>query len=226
MTSVVRTGPLPHQPLESLRLEMIRDNRQIRVRDLGTGQRTQPPQRRISDIAQRSLSPPGFCGLYGRLIRHFGCRTIIELGTSLGINAMYLGLYREATVYTFEGAPGIAEVARENFKRMGATNIQLIEGDISDTLPPFLREHPSIDLAFIDANHNEKPTLDYFSRILECIRPESIVIMDDIHLSREMENAWRAIQNNQSVCATADLFRCGIAFFDPSMNKQHVVLQA
>jgi hypothetical protein len=77
----------------------------------------------------------------------------------------------------------------------------------------------------MDANHHYEPTLKYFNWLLPVIHSMSIIIMDDIHYSAEMEKAWEEIKNHEQVHASIDLFRCGILFFDPSLNKQHVVLQ-
>ena len=77
----------------------------------------------------------------------------------------------------------------------------------------------------MDANHRYEPTVNYFNSLLRVIHTKSIIIMDDIHYSEEMEKAWKEIKNHELVHASIDLFRCGILFFDPSLNKQHVVLQ-
>jgi len=81
------------------------------------------------------------------------------------------------------------------------------------------------DLALMDANHRYAPTMRYFELLLKHVHHKSIIIADDIHLSADMEQAWRAMQQHELVYASADLYRCGILFFDPSLNKQHVVLQ-
>jgi hypothetical protein len=60
---------------------------------------------------------------------------------------------------------------------------------------------------------------------MEKIHPHSILIVDDIHYSKEMETAWHIIQRNDLVYATIDLYRCGLIFFNPSLTKQNVVLQ-
>jgi hypothetical protein len=77
----------------------------------------------------------------------------------------------------------------------------------------------------MDANHRYQPTLQYFERLLPKINETSIVVLDDIHYSREMEQAWQELKKHRIVYGSADLFRCGILFFDPSLNKQHVILQ-
>jgi hypothetical protein len=66
----------------------------------------------------------------------------------------------------------------------------------------------------------------YFGQILNALHDGSIVIVDDIHLSKEMENAWAWVRDQERVSVTIDLYRCGIVFFTPLLDKQHVVLKA
>jgi hypothetical protein len=53
----------------------------------------------------------------------------------------------------------------------------------------------------------------------------SVIAIDDIHHSPEMERAWQTIQSNPRVQTTIDLYRCGLIFFNPSLTRQNVVLQ-
>lgn len=226
MMRVIRVPPVYHEPLERLRQELMRDQNEIHVNDLGTGANLHPRGRRISTIAKRSLSPARFSCLYQRLISYFRCSTVVELGTSLGINTLYLAQSPGARVYTFEGAESIAAVAHANFDRMQMRNITLIQGDIGVTLESFAAESPRVDFAFMDANHTLPATMKYFDHLLPVLHEESVLVLDDIHLTAEMERAWLAVQQHERVRATADLYRCGIAFFTPSLDKQHVVLKA
>jgi hypothetical protein len=41
-----------------------------------------------------------------------------------------------------------------------------------------------------------------------------------------MENAWAWVRDQERVSVTIDLYRCGIVFFTPLLDKQHVVLKA
>ncbi len=193
------------------------------MKDLGVGQ--EKKTRQISDIANKSLSPARFSALYYRIAKYFGATSILELGTSFGINTLYLAEKSDATVTTFEGSAPIAGVAAITFEFAGKKNVNLIVGDIDHTLPDYLQGIRRLDVVFMDANHRYEPTLRYFHWLLKKVHERSVIIVDDIHYSREMESAWNAIRNNRLVYATADLFRCGIVFFDPSLNKQHVILQ-
>ena len=159
-----------------------------------------------------------------RIIRHFGHAHVVELGTSLGLNALYLAT-AGAQVTTFEGAPEVAGIARNVFAQQSAARIRLMEGDITQTLPAYLASAGKVDLAFVDANHRYEPTVRYFQQLLQKVHDRSMLIFDDIHYTPGMQQAWEEIRKHPLVYGSADLYRCGILFFDPSLNKQHVVLQ-
>jgi predicted O-methyltransferase YrrM len=222
---VLRVRPVLDDGVEQLRARLLRDDREIDIRDLGSGAASYPSRRRISTVAGRSLSSPRLSALYQRIIRHYGCCTVIELGTSLGLNTIYLARPKGTLVYTFEGAAALAELARGHFKEGGQDNIRIIEGDIDTTLPEFVEAPIKADWVLIDANHTEAATLRYFNLLLKTLHDDSILIIDDIHQSPGMESAWQQVQGHDRVRATADLYRCGIVFFSPLLNKQHVVLR-
>lgn len=199
----------------------------INVTDFGSGSlKMNASTRKISDITRISTTPEKYSKLYCRIIRHYNCRHILELGTSLGLNTLYLAIASsEAQVTTIEGSPATAAIARQVFEENRVKNISLLEGNIDHVLPSFLHSCETIDFAFIDANHRLKPTLHYFDLILKKIHTESIVILDDIHYSPEMEQAWKVLQVHERVFTSIDLYRCGLIFFNPSLTKQNAVLQ-
>lgn len=212
--------------IEEVREVLFYDDQIIEFNDYGTGSNGQHSvRRRVNQIAKRSLAPQRYARLYQRLAQYFNSKKTVELGTSFGITSMYLANYKGTTVFTFEGAKEIAAIARRNFKYLDSDNLKLITGNLTETLPEFLSGTNKIDLVLMDANHRLDPTMKYFQWLLPCLHSASIVIMDDIHLSSEMENAWNQIKVHDAVYGSIDLFRCGIVFFNPSLNKQHVVLQ-
>lgn len=212
--------------IEKLRVSLFKTRSEITVEDLGAGSKHfSNSKRAIQDIADTSLSDLRFSLLYLRIAQHIDARNIIELGTSLGINTLYLAQKKNAKVFTFEGSESIAEVAQDTFEFASAKNIELIKGNIDSTLYSNLSRMPKADLVFMDANHQYAPTLKYFGWLLMKIHHKSIIIMDDIHSSPGMEKAWKEICNHDLVYTSIDLYRCGILFFEPSLTKQHVVLQ-
>ncbi|HAJ80920.1 MAG TPA: methyltransferase, partial [Zunongwangia profunda] len=49
---------------------------------------------------------------------------------------------------------------------------------------------------------------------------DSVFIFDDIHLSEEMEEAWKEIQQHPKVQVTIDTFYLGLVFFRREQAKQ------
>jgi predicted O-methyltransferase YrrM len=223
---VIRSGKSidGFEDIESIRNQLLTDTSQVESIDLGAGSAV-VKNRTVKEIARTSLSTPSFLQMYHRLVEHFHARRVIELGTSLGVSSMYLAKPKGVELTTFEGTPSIAERARRNFALLNYSNIKLIEGDIDSTLQHHLGLCTKIDLAFMDANHRYEPTIRYFNWLLKKIHERSVVIVDDIHYSPEMEQAWNEMKTHRLVYGSADLYRCGLLFFDPSVNRQHVVLQ-
>jgi predicted O-methyltransferase YrrM len=213
------------QQIESLRTQLLSDSSATDDVDHGAGSQVVTGKRTISDVAQTSLSTPSFLCLYHRLVKYFHARHVVELGTSLGISSLYLAVAKGVELTTFEGSPALAARARKNFEQLGYSNIKLIEGNIDKTLPHYLGLSSKIDVAFMDANHRYEPTVRYFNLILQRVHERTVLIIDDIHYSPEMERAWNELRTHSLVYGSADLYRSGLLFFDPSVNRQHVVLQ-
>lgn len=112
-------------------------------------------------------------------------------------------------------------IALTNFEFSEAKNIVLVEGNINETLPEFVEVNRRLDFVLMDANHRYEPTVEYFNLVVERMTPGAIVVVDDIYQSNEMAKAWKEIRGHELVYGSIDLFRCGIVFFDPSLNKQH-----
>lgn len=214
------------QGIEKLRSELLSDDREIDVLDLGAGSKhAHSPRRKISEIARHSLTTKQHGSLYHRAIIFFGAEHVLELGTSLGIGTLYLASAGKVQVISLEGSPSIAAEASRVFNKAGANNIAIITGNIDDTLEGVVLSMPRVDFAFLDANHRYAPTCRYFEMLQSKLHERSVVVLDDIHDSPEMTRAWNEIRRHPKVTASADLFRCGFVFFDPSLNSQHFVLQ-
>jgi hypothetical protein len=71
-----------------------------------------------------------------------------------------------------------------------------------------------LDLAFVDANHTYEATWLYFDVLAGKVHEKSVIVIDDIHYSTEMEKAWYAICADERVTTTIDLYQMGLVFFD------------
>lgn len=217
-----------YQPIENIRKLMLNDIRVLSVEDFAAGSRNGiTHQKTISSITKSALKSVKFGQLLFRIIDHYAPEYLLELGTSLGITSAYLAMANpSATLTTMEGSTAIAAVAKENFQKLGIKNIRLIEGDFDRILPAWLETKPRVDFALIDGNHRYASTLNYFHQLLDHTHEYSILILDDIHGSAEMEKAWNEIQQNPAVTLTIDLFFIGLIFFRKEFKvKQHLAIR-
>jgi predicted O-methyltransferase YrrM len=204
-----------YEELENLRGSLRSDRTILTIEDFGAGSAISNSNRRsVSSIARTALKPKKFGQLLFRMVDHYKAKTIIELGTSLGITTGYLASGNiSGQVLTFEGASEVAKLARQNFQKLSLNNITVVEGDFNVTLQPQLDKIAHLDFAFVDGNHQENPTIFYFEQLLTKANENSIFIFDDIHWSQGMEEAWKYIQNHPAVTLTIDLFFIGLVFF-------------
>ena len=217
------------EELKSYRQSLEKDNREITLIDLGAGSSNVPTplqQVRINTIYKRSSHSEKDTELLFRLVAHFQPHHILELGTCLGVSTLYLAkANKKANVYTLEGNPDYAALARKAFIEFQTPNITLIEGDIHQTLKIAIDRIPSLDFAFLDAHHAYEPTVQFFKTCLTKVNEHSVIILDDIHWSTEMERAWETIKAMPEVKQTIDLFQFGIVFFKTGQVKEHFVLR-
>lgn len=215
-----------YQQIEDLRQQLLQDSATLSVTDLGAGSRTKVTRhRQIASIARTAAKPAKYSQLLFRLVNHFQPRTVLELGTSLGLTTAYLAAARQKSqIITFEGCPNIAAAAKKNFRQLQLSNIRLVTGHLDETLPATLPELPSADLVYFDGNHRYAPTMRYFETCLAKRTDESVFIIDDIYWSAEMTRAWREICRHPDVTISIDLFHLGLIFFRRHQPKQHFTL--
>ncbi|MGE7777019.1 O-methyltransferase [Chitinophaga sp. NPDC101104] len=213
-------------PVEQLRARLLQSSDVVEVTDLGAGSLTGASNtRRVRDIARHAAKPAKFGQLFYRLVQYLDAKNVLELGTSLGLSTAYMAS-AGATVHTIEGCPNIAALAKSNFSALGLENVRQHTGNFDNELLGVLQNMPNPDIVYIDGNHREEPTVRYFEESLAFLRPNSIVIFDDVHWTEGMERAWETVKSHPSVTTTIDLFFIGIAFVSPDFKaKQHFTIK-
>lgn len=224
-----------YEIVEKQRGRLLNDERSIRITDLGAGsQYGNRKEKKVAALARTALKSPRLAQLIYRLARYV-CQnappdhrpTVLELGTCLGITTAYLArACPSARVITIEGCPETATLARQLFAGAPETaRIESLTGNFDTVLPSLLTELPSLDLLFVDGNHREAATLNYFEACLPALHEHSMIIFDDIHWSSGMESAWERIKAHPAVTVSIDLFHIGLVFFRKGQAKEHFVLR-
>ncbi|NQY10044.1 MAG: class I SAM-dependent methyltransferase [Flavobacteriales bacterium] len=213
--------------IEKLRAELLATREKIEVLDLGAGMKQGSGSRHsIKKIAQSSSVNAKFGQLLFRMVNFSEIETILEIGTSLGVSTAYMASPdKKAKMITMEGSPEKVRIAQKNFEQLDLPNIEVIEGSFDDQLPTVLKNYPKLDFVFIDGNHRKDPTIKYFDLIANNCHNDTIVVLDDIHWSDEMDDAWNQIIKRSDVTVSLDLFYFGIIFFKKELTKQNFTLR-
>lgn len=212
--------------IEKIRDKLINSKQRIKVQQLGADSKVNNElERPVAEIARRGITPVKTSHLFYNIIRYFDYKNIIELGTSFGINTLYLAANTRVNVTTFEGCQETSKIAQDIFDELSYENIDLIYGNIDETLPAYIKYYPShIDMAYIDANHTYEATLRYFEWLLTLCHEKSLIIIDDIYWSGDMARAWKHLSNRPEVTTSVDLYRFGMLFFSPDLEKKKYTL--
>ena len=219
--------------IERCREKMLRDERVLRFVDFGSGakEKGEVRERRVRELAKNSLASKRYAQVLSRLVNWLGETQeekkglkIVELGTSLGITTAYLAaMDSRNTMVTYEGCEDVANVARENWNRLNISNISCVIGEIN--IERLAQDIEQLDVAFIDANHTYASTCQYFDVLAGKVHEKSVIVVDDIHHSAEMERAWKEICSDERVTSTIDLYQMGLVFFDKHYWKRHYTMR-
>ena len=212
-------------PIEHLRSMLIQSDEEINVVDFGAGAGNNS-KRKVSDIASRSAIPAKQGRVLFRLANFMQPKTMLEIGTSLGISTLYQAkACTEAKMVTLEGSPKTTEIAADSFRLLKANNIKQVTGNFDETLPEVLKNIASLDYVFFDGNNRKEPTLNYFKQCLPLVSDKAVFVFDDIRWSKDMYEAWQQIIKEPGATVTIDLFSFGLVFFRKGQVKQHFTLK-
>ncbi|MCH2083954.1 MAG: class I SAM-dependent methyltransferase [Saprospiraceae bacterium] len=210
--------------IESFRDLLKKDERWIKIKDYGAGSKVNSsPKRQVKDVIKNSAIAPATGRKLFKIVHLYKPEILLEMGTSLGISSMYQAAAAlKSDFITVEGCPETAQIAAENFEKMGVPQIELLNGPFHEVLPVLLAEIPKLDYLYLDGDHSKGASLQYFELCLAKAHSKSVFIIADIHWSAHMEEAWEEIKKHPKVALSIDLFHFGVLFFDHrTKEKQH-----
>lgn len=214
-----------YRALDRMRNRLLQDLSTIEVKDLGAGSKKLGAKRVVADIVKTSGSPEKFNRLLLRTSWFLQPNHVLELGTSLGMGTAALALGKsESRVTSVEGDPSTYRKAVAALKEAGIKNTELINSSFDDALEHL--DERQWDLVFVDGHHEEAATIRYAERLLGKMNPNSVIILDDIHWSSGMQNAWEHLKKDERVTYSIDLYRMGILGLREGMEtQQHFTLR-
>tara|TARA_R110002074_G_scaffold14788_1_gene51029 strand:- start:131777 stop:132550 length:774 start_codon:yes stop_codon:yes gene_type:complete len=214
-----------YSKLKSFRKKLLQNNEVISITDFGQGSRVfSANHRKISAIAKHAGITKKRQQLLFRIVQYFQPKTVLELGTSLGMGTAALSLGNtSADIKTIEGCPNTAKIAKRQFEDFQLKNIELHIKSFEDFFEKDSTVH--YDLVYIDGNHEKGKTLQYFNILLKKATNDSLFIFDDIYWSPSMTEAWNEIKTHPKVTVSIDTFYWGLVFFRKEQEKQHFCIR-
>lgn len=210
-----------YSKIKNYKKELLNNQNEITVTDFGAGSRIfKSNQRKISKIAKVAGITSKKSKILFRITQYLQLNNCIELGTSLGIASAAIASVENTKLTTIEGCPETANIAQQQFDKFGFKNIEIKIGEFQQYLFDFSKS-ATFDLIYFDGNHQKSATLQYFESLLPTAHNDSVFIFDDIHLSEEMEDAWKEIKKHPKVQVTIDTFYLGLVFFRREQAKEH-----
>lgn len=218
------------EEIEDLRLDLKEWKEEITVTDHGAGSLVDGvPVRTIASIAKHSAVSARVGQQLFKLVNLLQPKTILELGTSLGLSFLYqASAARQAKAVTVEGCPQLAELAAHNIEQFDLPRAALLQGTFESQLPKALKLLQQLDYLYIDGDHREGATLRYFDTCLPYAHEGSTFVIADIHWSAEMEAAWDALRQHPRVTLSVDCYHYGLLFFRslPTPGQHYTLIRA
>ena len=96
-------------------------------------------------------------------------------------------------------------------------------GDIAESLPLVIKDMESVDVVFMDANHTKEATLAYYSIIKPKLSNGSVLIVDDIHSSKGMREAWNEIRQDEKARVSFDIYGLGVIYYNEKLSRKNYI---
>ncbi|MBX9887274.1 MAG: class I SAM-dependent methyltransferase [Flavobacteriaceae bacterium] len=213
--------------LEKYRQSLLANSNSITVIDFGVGSKVfKSNVRSIAQIAKTAGISTKHSRLLFRISNYFKPKSILEIGTSLGLATAALALGNDKTaIITLEGCRETANIAQKQFNEFKLEGINSVLSEFDSYLATIPATEVKFDMIYFDGNHSKKATIAYFEKLLPTITNDSVWIFDDIHWSPDMEEAWNIIKEHSLVTVTIDVFQWGIVFFRREQPKEHFIIR-
>ncbi len=213
--------------IEKQRQKLLTSKTVLTVCDYGEGScKKMGVERSVSDLTRFTAVKPKYGKLLSRVVNHLRPGVIIELGTGLGFSTMYMAAGdHNCKIFTIEGSRDIAGIALQNFQETGIKRVHLLRGTFGEKFPVVIKNINDYPLLFIDGDHRKDNVILYVEQWLSNWQGGSVMVLDDIHWSDEMEEAWKYIVSKPEVNLSFDLFQMGILFVKKGFVKQHYIIR-
>lgn len=129
-------------------------------------------------------------------------KSVLELGTYLGISGMYLAggisLNARGVLHTVDRSNNSLKYAKIALKPW-QDKVKIINGEFRNIFQDIFPECGKIGLAFIDGDHHKGAMTQYFDLLLPAINAGGVIVFDDINWSSYTTQEWKQISVDKRV---------------------------
>ncbi|XOV95129.1 MAG: hypothetical protein ACFHWX_10540 [Bacteroidota bacterium] len=175
---------------------------------------------KISYLAKRTWSGISFSYFLLKLCEWLEAQSFLETGTALGMTSSVVSHAKGTTrIHTIEGSKTLADLAKKLCFYPNNVQFNIIHGNIYEVFENVMRECKP-EVVFLDADHRPE-AIHFYLKVLNEQPDIKAIIIHDIYWSKEMNQVWNEIIQDQKYPLTIDLFHAGIIFPGRDMEKQH-----
>jgi len=161
-----------------------------------------------------------------RIIQDAKFKTLLELGTSSGIETQYMAFANQkAKCISITDSAESAAVARKGFQRQGLKQIELHLLKPEDRPEKFIENIDNLDFVLFNQIHDPQKYQALFQKCLCKRNNGSIFVFMNMHESPAKAQEWENIRIHQDVQVSIDLFDLGLILFNPELEKKKYVIR-
>ncbi len=152
-----------------------------------------------------------YAELLFRLMNRFNAKNILEIGSGVGVNTLYLtGHSIQTTItcieYDDDKLKNAQSLLANKIKNIILTSVLTTEERVFDAIVWDLKQYP----------HNKNNVLDTISK---GIKRDGFVVINHINSGKENKEIWQKILQLDKLTMSFDLGAVGIGFFKPGLPK-------
>ncbi|UXP31715.1 class I SAM-dependent methyltransferase [Reichenbachiella agarivorans] len=224
---VLTTGRSEYEPDIRRLIESLKHNWNTISSQVGAGSVLDAKTYSISSIVSYGMTSPKYSYTLQRIQESMQAKRVLELGTSLGINAAIMARsFGLSHLVTIEKNQILAGIAQSNFEELKVDErIDLMYSSVEEALFLLLNKKDRFDLIYVDANHTYEATLLYYQSLNQLVsKNHGFMIFDDINWSMGMRRAWDEIKEDFDQGIVIENYQMGILIYKADLTPKQYIL--
>ena len=139
-----------------------------------------------------------------QLLGDLGVSRIFEVGTCVGIGAVYMCLGAEkngpVNFIGMEGVEAKRELALETLAKFTRnTTYEVVPGFFQDNFDDTVEYAKPLEFAYIDGRHKKSPTINMFNKCVDAMPAGGWIMVDDLRSTHGMNQAGKIIRQQPRI---------------------------